>query len=78
MKDKKLWDFLLRFSTSCIVQLSHVGHIFALWKHVHLAIYHVVTWPFFLHVLLREDDGSCEFLLIMPPSKVCPNCDTVV
>ena len=28
--------------------------------------------------LLEEDASTCEFLLIMPPSKVCPQCDATV
>ena len=35
---QKLWDFLLRFSTSCIVQLSHVSHFFSLCGSIHMHI----------------------------------------
>ena len=64
------------YIASCIVWLSVQSAILET-AHAHFSVYY--TWcgekrPF----LLGRRSEFCKLLLDMPPSKVCPECDTVV
>ena len=47
--------------------------------HAHYSLYHMVDQKQpFLPVCCREGFFFLELLLLMPPGKVCPQCDAVV
>ena len=72
---------LQRSSTPSIVRPCVQSAIFPAESgtHAHYSIYHVWWWTeaAISSQFLCRAEGGCEFPLVMPPSKVCPQCNAI-